>query len=83
MDEEGVEQMGQEPKSLFWRSLLNLAAWSTLTACSLLLTTMGAFALGLILHHLNVAELTRLRIYVAFYALASPVAILVAFRWFR
>jgi hypothetical protein len=75
--------LDQEPKSLFWRSCLNLVAWTTLTACSLLVTTMGAIGLGLILSHAGVPEISRLKIYVAWYAMTSPLAILVAFRWFR
>jgi hypothetical protein len=78
-----VDQVDQEPKGLFWRSFLNLVAWATLTACSLLLTTTGAIGLGLILNYAGVTEISRLRIYVAWYAMASPLAILLAFRWFR
>jgi hypothetical protein len=77
------DQMEQEPEGLIWRSFLNLIAWSTLTACSVLLTTMGAVGLGMILSHFGIPEMTRLKLYVVWYAIASPIAILVAFRWFR
>jgi hypothetical protein len=73
----------QEPQGLFWGLILTLVAWSTLTACSLVLTGIGAIGLGMILHHLGVGEIARLKTYVVFYALTSPLAILVAFRWFR
>jgi hypothetical protein len=78
-----ADRMAQEPQSLVWRLILTLVAWSTLTACSLVLTGIGAIGLGMILHQLGVGEVARLKIYVVFYALTSPLAILVAFRWFR
>ena len=76
-------QTEQESNGFFLRSLLSLVAWATLTACSLFLTTVGAIGLGVILSHFGVTELTRLKIYVAYYAVSSPFALLVAFRWFR
>jgi hypothetical protein len=61
-----ADRMGQEPPSLVWRLFLTLVAWSTLTACSLVLTGTGTIGLGMILNHFGVAEITRLKIYVTF-----------------
>jgi len=44
---------------------------------------MGAIGLAMILNHQGVAEIARFKVYVVWYALASPIAILMTFRWFR
>lgn len=77
------EEMGQGMMGMIWRAGIALAAWTTLTACSVLLTTMGAIGLAMILNHQGVAEIDRFKVYVVWYALASPIAILMTFRWFR